>query len=105
MPCNRCEDHAKADWDVPEEKTVGAKEVEVNEKEPVLEFKTRPVPPRALQICKEDAEKRGRARGRAGWSRWLRDLGRQPQSEECSQRLAELMKDEARIQKVDPRAQ
>ncbi len=69
----------------------------------MVAVKTRQVALRAFQIRREDAEKYGNTRGCIGCSSWFRGLGRQPHSDACRQKFAELRKDEARYQNAERR--
>ena len=100
VPWNLYANHAEADGDIPEDKAVDVEHGVVLERTgqavPPVVVKTRQVAPRAFQIRNEDAEKYGYTRGCAGCSSWFRGLGRQPHSDECRDRFAKVMKEDAK---------
>ena len=109
VPWHLYKDQEDADGDIPEEKLVQPQAARLPQSDPAevlqepIVVKTRKVPPRAFQIRKEDAEHHGYTRGCGGCQSWFRGLGRQPHTQACRDRFAELMKDEARYQNAEKR--
>ena len=109
VPWNLYANHAEADGDIPEDKAVDVETEAGPERNgqavPPVIVKTRQVAPRAFQIRKDDAEKFGYTKGCAGCSSWFRGLGRQPHSDECRNRFAKVMKEDAKYKNAAKRKQ
>ena len=97
-PWHRYKGALDADGDLPEGVPVEEREAPVGRSgEKIVFIKTRETPPRDFFISKKDCEKHGYTRGCGGCSSCFRGLGKQPHSEKCQARFAELMRDEAKL--------
>ena len=103
-PWNRYKDAVDADGDLPEGvPQVEAKPLEMRPGSELVIVETRSKVPREFYIRKEDADKHGYTRGCGGCSSWFKGLGRQPHTDKCRARFAELMKDEAKFKNSQDR--
>ena len=104
VPWNRYKEALDADGDLPEDvPRVEAREGGGGNGGRIVVVNTREQVPRDFHIRKEDAEKHGYTKGCGGCSSWFKGLARQPHNQNCRDRFAELMKEDAKFKNAAAR--